>query len=81
MDKEWGQFHDAFHKTKINLINLSATLKKLNKNSETYNQHNYLLRLFSKSLSNLFVHINVTLRLIFFLFTPVDLGVMIRPGT
>ena len=44
MDKEWGQFHDAFHKTKINLINLSATLKKLNKNSETYTQHNYLFK-------------------------------------
>ena len=44
MDKEWGQFHDAFHKTKINLINLSATLKKLNKNSETCTQHNYLFK-------------------------------------
>ena len=39
-----GQFHDAYHKTKINLINLSATLKKLNKNSETCTQHNYLFK-------------------------------------
>ena len=44
MDKEWGQFHDAYHKTKINLINLSATLKKLNKNNKTYTQYNYLFK-------------------------------------
>ena len=31
-------------KTKMNLINLSATLKKLNKNNETYTQHNYLFK-------------------------------------
>ena len=31
-------------KTKMNLINLSATLKKLNENSETYTQHNYLFK-------------------------------------
>ena len=38
------QFYDAYHKTKLNLINLSASLKKLHKNSETYTQHNYLFK-------------------------------------
>ena len=42
MDQEWGEFHDAYHK--MSLINLSATLKKLNKNRETYTQHNYLFK-------------------------------------
>ena len=39
-----GQFHDAYHKTKMNLINLNETLKKLHKNRETYTQHNYLFK-------------------------------------
>ena len=48
MDKEWGKFHDAYHdKTKMNLINLSATLKKLNKNSEPVLNTTICLRLFS----------------------------------
>ena len=38
------QFYDAYHKTKLNLIYLSASLKKLHKNSETYTQHNYLFK-------------------------------------
>ena len=28
----------------MNLVNLNETLKKLNKNSETYTQHNYLFK-------------------------------------
>ena len=75
------QFYDAYHKTKLNLINLSASLKKLHKNSETYTQHNYLFKTIFIVLPNLFVHIYVTLLLLFFLFTPVDLGVIIGPCT
>ena len=41
MDQEWGTFHDAYYKTKMNLINLSATL----------NMHNYLFKNIFKVLA------------------------------
>ena len=41
VDQEWGTFHDAYYKTKMNLINLNATL----------NMHNYLFKNIFKVLA------------------------------
>ena len=70
MDQEWGTFHDAYYKTKMNLINLSATL----------NMHNYLFKNIFKVLAKFICTYVYYTSTSFFLFTSVDLGVIIRPG-
>ena len=71
MDQEWGTFHDAYYKTKMNLINLNATL----------NMQNYLFKNIFKVLAKfIFTYVCYT-SAFFFLFTSVDLGVIIRPNT
>ena len=71
MDQEWGTFHDAYYKTKMNLINLNATL----------NMQNYLFKNIFKVLAKFICIYVCYTSAFFFFFTSVDLGVIIRPNT